>query len=410
MKIYYRITLFLIIVSSSFISNAQRNFLISVNNKTFFNLLAEGYPEAGEGIFISYNSIVKINEWRQYFCKQTNVFKGVEGHLKFKANNNEVPGMIDIYFDNPAIGDLTCTVNAESPYKVEFVSGPKRGLSPNATIVITVDTVNHGNIPPVSVHGDGGSNPITIMDEPIPTIINFDWEVIQRLHKTEEDVKDGKAYKEVTYFFTANGDYAAVKPEEKSFSLMIYSKKGHTWIFDDKKKTITVMNMPKTVGEGGVMGKGIAEKIKRAPLAKDKPDDEFTIKKTGKTKSFLGFTADEYEMKSNKVIASANAAKTGTISLWYVKVPFDPVKIYTMGVGRPADVSKIQNDPKMKNNMFSIPVLNKNYLWVETEAGGKKGMETIEIKHVNNTINTAGYKIKVMNSLKDILKGDDDDK
>ena len=66
------------------------------------------------------------------------------------------------------------------------------------------------------------------------------------------------------------------------------------------------------------------------------------------------------------------------------------------------------NNPKLKNNMFSIPVLNKDYLWVETETGGLKGMETIEIKKVNNTIYTAGYKIKVVNSLKDMLKADND--
>lgn len=241
----------------------------------------------------------------------------------------------------------------------------------------------------------------------LPPVINFDWQVIQHTNKDEVDKNNGKLYEEVTYLFTSNGDYAAVKPEDKSFSVMIYSKKGQTWIFDDKKKTITVMNMPKTVGEGGAMGKEMAEKIKKAPLTKDKHNNEFTITKTGKTKNFLGFTADEYVMKSNKVITSANAAKTGTMSLWYAKVPFDPVKIYTMGVGRPADISKIQNDPKMKNNMFSIPVLNKNYLWVETESGGIKGMETIEIKKVNNTIYTGGYKIKVMGSIKDMMNDPD---
>ena len=241
----------------------------------------------------------------------------------------------------------------------------------------------------------------------LPPVINFDWQVIQHTKKDDADKNNGKPYQEVTYFFTSNGDYAAVKPEDKSFSVMIYSKKGQTWIFDDKKKTITVMNMPKTVGEGGAMGKELAEKIKKAPLAKDNHNDEFTIKKTGKTKSFLGFIADEYEMKSNKVNASANAAKTGTMSFWYAKVPFDPVKIYTMGVGRPADLSKMQNDPKMKNNIAAIPVLNKNYLWVETEYGGKKALETIEIKKVNNTIYTGGYKIKVMNSLKDMMNDPD---
>ena len=241
----------------------------------------------------------------------------------------------------------------------------------------------------------------------LPPDINFDWQVIQHTKKDDVDKNNGKPYEEVTYFFTSNGDYAAVKPEDKSFSVMIYSKKGQTWIFDDKKKTITVMNMPKTVGEGGAMGKKMAEKIKKAPLTKDKHNDEFTVKKTGKTKSLLGFTADEYEIKNNKMNASANAAKTGTISLWYANVPFDPVKIYTMGVGRPADLSKMKNDPRMKNNIAAIPVLNKNYLWVETESGGIKGMETIEIKKVSNTIYTGGYKIKVMNSLKDMINDPD---
>ena len=74
----------------------------------------------------------------------------------------------------------------------------------------------------------------------------------------------------------------------------------------------------------------------------------------------------------------------------------------------PTDVSKIENDPKMKNNIFAIPVLNKNYLWVETETGGIKGMETTEIKKVNNTINTAGYKIKRINGLKDMVEKEAD--
>ena len=403
-----KIALLFIAISNSLHSNAQKNFVIDVFNKTFFNLFAQGYPDKGQGIFISYNSIVEKNKNRLYICKQDAVFKGVEGHLKFKADNNEVPGMINIYFDNPAVGNLTCTINADWPYKVEFISGPQRNLSPNAAIVITVDTVNHGSGPKGDIKVSSDSKPVPNMDEPIPAIINFDWQVIQRTKKDKNDVKDGKAYNEVTYFFTSNGDYAAVKPEDKSFSVMIYSKKGHTWMFDDKKKIITVMNMPKTVGEGGMLGKGIAEEIKKAPLTKDKHDEEFTIKKTGKTKSLFGYTADEYEMKSNKVITSKISSITGTVSFWYTKVPFDPVKIYTMGVGRPADLNKIQNDPKMKNNIFAIPVLNKNYLWVETESGGIKGMETIEIKKVSNTIVTGGYKIKVINSLKDMLRRDDD--
>ena len=387
---------------------SRRNFEIIVSNSSFFNLFGEGHPK--QGIFTNYKSSVPKGKMVTYFCahEKTLFPEGVEGHLIFKAANNEVGGVVDIYFNNPASGNLTVTIAAQPPYIIKYIDKPDRGRTPNVYIQISVDTVNHGSLPPVRVTGDGSSNPAANIDEPIPSVINFDWQVTQHIRKDEDDKKNGNANEEITYFFTANGDYAAVKPQDKSFSLMIYSKKGHTWVFDDKKKIITVMNMPKTVGEGGMLGKEIAEKIKKAPLARAKNDNEFTVKKTGKTKSFLGYTADEYEMKSNKVMASANAAKTGTVSFWYAKVPFDPIKIYTMGVGRPADLSKIQNDPKMKNNIFSIPVLNKNYLWVETESGGIKRMETIEIKKVNNTIYTSGYKIKVMNSLKDMIRGGDD--
>ncbi|MEO8404639.1 MAG: hypothetical protein ABI480_08595, partial [Chitinophagaceae bacterium] len=190
------------------------------------------------------------------------------------------------------------------------------------------------------------------LDEPIPAIINFDWQVVQRTAKDpDDDDNNGKAYQEVTYYFTSNGDYTAIKPEDKSFSLMIYSKKGHTWIFDDKDKTITVMSMPKIVGEGAQAGKDVATSIKKAPLAKDKGDEKFTITKTGKTKTILTYTAEEYELKNTSASTTSGTSKTGTGSFWYITAPFDPVKIYTMGAGRPADISKMQNDPKFKNNI-----------------------------------------------------------
>ena len=218
--------------------------------------------------------------------------------------------------------------------------------------------------------------------------------------KDDDDEKNGKAYEMVTYFFTTNGDYVAIKPEDRSFSLMIYTKYGHTWTIDDKKKTIIVMNMPKTVAEGGMMGKEVAEGISKKPLAKDPENANETLDviKTGKTKNILGYTSDEYVMKTKQ--------KNGpTVSFWYAKVPFDPVKIYTMGAGRPGDLSKIQNNPKLKNSIMAIPILNMNYLWVETEAGGRKGQETIEIKHVNNTIFTSGYKVKVTHRSKRSTSG-----
>jgi len=379
-----------------------KSFTITVGNGAFFTLHAEGHPDEGEGIFYKHASFIQPDKSFTYEIKNTNVFKGVEGHLKLKASKDEVPGGVDIYFDNPAVGSMKYSATADWPFVVRYVVPPREDGN-SLWIEISVDTVRSKG-KPVPLKGQGSSNPNP--DELIPPVINFDWEVIQRLPKGEEEEKEGKGYKKMTYFFTSKGDYAAVKPEDKSFTLMIYSPKGHTWIFDDKKKTITVMSMARIVGEGGTMGKALPEKTKKAPIAKD-GEGKFTVSKTGKTKTILGlYKAEEYEIKNTEVIGTSK--KTGTMSFWYVTVPFDPVKIYTMGAGRPADMSKIQNDPKMKRNPAAIPILNKNYLWVETEAGSIKGLETISIEHKFNTIYTAGYKIKVMNSLKDMLKGDDD--
>lgn len=340
--------------------------------------------------------------------------KGVEGTVRFTLNDPKFSGFLEIYFNNPLVGSAEFKiVDVLAPFSVKYLDKNKLANwafadGSSTALEISVDTTRDVK-PPVPWNVSGSQNPSKNYGEPIPPIINFDWQVTQRMHKDEDDDNDGKGYKMVTYFFTSNGDYAAVKPDDASFDLMIYSKHGQTWLIDDKKKTITVMNMPKTVGEGAMLGKEVAGKINKGPITKDRDDEQFSITKTDKTKNILGYTADEYEMRNTKVIASKNASKTGTVSLWYCKVPFDPVKVYTMGVGRPADVSKIQNDPKMKNNLFAIPILNKNYLWVETETGGIKGMETTEIKKVNNTIYTAGYKIKRINGLKDMLKGDDEE-
>jgi len=225
-------------------------------------------------------------------------------------------------------------------------------------------------------------------DETVPASLTFDWQVTQLTGADDE-----KDPHEVTYYFTTSGDYAAIKPRDKSFSLMVYSKGGHTWMFDDKTGTIMVMSMPRVVGKGALAGKQMAEHFNKGPLKKDMDDEHISMRKTGRTREIAGYTADEYEM-TNK---AASSGKTCAASFWYAKVPFDPVKIYTMGAGRPADLDKLRNDPKMKNNITAIPVLNINYLWVETEAGGKKGLQTLAIKKNAITITTTGYKIKTFN-------------
>lgn len=231
--------------------------------------------------------------------------------------------------------------------------------------------------------------------QPLPTSITFEREVVQQVRDDETGNKST-----ITYYFTVNGDYAAVKmPKEEDGDeglFMVYAKGGATWMFDDKRKKIIVMNMAKTMGEGIKMGVDAAEAVSKKKLPKQsKEEEEFTLVKTGKTKLTAGYTAEEYQLKNKKGEAS---------SIWYAKVDFDPVKIYTLGAGRGSDPDKIKNDPKFKNNMFAIPVLNKNYLLTEVSSGGQTGTLTISIKPKNFVVYTVGYKVEEMKSLKDMLK------
>ena len=383
---------------------------ILVYNSSKFTIKCAPLCEKSEGVFVAFTSYLDAGKTFLFRVQKLAggiLPRGVEGNITFSLLNPNYSGAVQVHFNNPAVGSPTFEIaTSDWPILIVPMTDPEVAthgtgyfVDPASYVKIIVDT---------SRSNGGNTNPLTVtsqsMLEPIPPVINFDWKVTQRMRKNEDDDNDGKAYKMITYLFTTSGDYAAVKRDDASFSLTIYSKKGNTWIIDDEKKTITVMNMSKTIGEGAALGREVAQSKKKAPLEKDRDDEKFTISKTGKTKQYLGYTAEEYEFRNNSVLTTKNTSKTGTSSFWYAKVPFDPVKVYTMGAGRPADMSKLQNDPRMKDNITAIPILNKNFLWVETEAGGLKGMEVTEIKNVNTTINTAGYQVKVMNSLKDMLK------
>jgi hypothetical protein len=214
----------------------------------------------------------------------------------------------------------------------------------------------------------------------LPASLGFERMVVQESNGEDEKTT-------TTYYFTINGDYVMAKHEEpgEEPQTILYTKEGTMCMINEKQKTIMVMKMPRLVGEGGQMGKEIAEKISKKQLQKDK-EEKMTVTKTGKTKMICGYTAYEYAIKG----------EDGTSSWWYAKVDFNPVKIYTMGVGNAAAVVNIKDKEALKNNPMAIPVLNQNFLWAEIEIAGKKGMETKSISKTSFTFSTAGYTIKDM--------------
>ncbi|MBS1496595.1 MAG: hypothetical protein JSU03_02100 [Bacteroidetes bacterium] len=230
-----------------------------------------------------------------------------------------------------------------------------------------------------------GSHAQTIL----PSTITFERMVVQVVNSDE-----GK--NSTTYYFTINGDYAFAKhtsAEGDQPASILYTKDGKMCMVDEQNKTITILNMPKVVAEGAEMSKETAEQIKKAPLEKDKKEN-MTITKTNNTKTIFGYTAYQYLVKN----------EGGTMNCWYAKVDFNPIKIYTMGAGNKSiSGSKAAS---LKNNLAAIPVINQNYLWIETEIAGKKGMETTNISKTGFTFNTTGYSINDLGKkgLIDILK------
>ncbi|MFT3679078.1 MAG: hypothetical protein QM791_02325 [Ferruginibacter sp.] len=211
----------------------------------------------------------------------------------------------------------------------------------------------------------------------LPATITFERKVVQ-----ESNGEDGKAV--ITYYFTINGDYAmgshAEEGEDRKATIL-YTKEGKMCMIDEDKKTITIMNMPKFLGDAGK-----AVKKPKLPTVKEE-EEKMKVTKTGKTKTICGYTAYEYEITSER----------GKSSWWYAAVDFDPAKIYSMGIGSSAMAGKLQaKKEELKDNPMAIALLNKNYLMAELEAGGKKGLETKTISKEHFIFSTTGYTIKEM--------------
>lgn len=214
----------------------------------------------------------------------------------------------------------------------------------------------------------------------VPASIVFNREVIQQING-----EDGK--KEITYYFSIDGEYAAMKPDMSSggdeMSLMVYASDGTTLFFNDNEKTITVMKMAKVIGEGAQMSMELAGKMGQKALKKDK--ENIKVNLTGKTKTICGYPAVEYEVKN----------EGGKCSWYYAKVDFNPIKIYTMGAGN-AGAINTKKAEMLKDNPMGIPVLNKNYLLAEISLVSATGKELItkSITKKNIVISTTGYKIR----------------
>lgn len=243
----------------------------------------------------------------------------------------------------------------------------------------------------------------------VPAAYHFDNKVIYEI-----DREDQKAPETVTYYFTKTGDYMCMQTpdskEDGDMNFMIRTKDGLMITFgeeqvpnhsDKTRKVLKVMDM-RSMMKGS--GEAIAALAKNMPkkdnqeAEKKKPNDLDNFIKTGKTKQVFGYSAEEYSKHFTKV--ENGKEHSGTMSVWYAKVDFDPEMMFSLGMGNMAGgQSQTKMSQSHANNMIGLGLTQKNYLLIEmdfAETGGKSGtgMKAVSIEKTNFTKSTEGYYIK----------------
>jgi hypothetical protein len=243
----------------------------------------------------------------------------------------------------------------------------------------------------------------------VPAAYNFDYKVVYETNNDKE-----KTHETVNYYFTKNGDYmsmiSAERQKDKDQDFMVSTKGGLMITFGEEAvsknpgnqrkvlKVIDMRSMMKGSGEAmTALAKSLPEKDKDSS-EKTKHDELDNFTKTGKTKQVFGYTAEEYSKHITK--DRDGEAHSGTISVWYARVDFDPSMMFSLGMGNLHSGQSHSNmNQSHPNNMLGLALTQKNYLLIEmdfSEDGGKSGsgMKVISIEKTNFSKSTEGYYIK----------------
>lgn len=243
----------------------------------------------------------------------------------------------------------------------------------------------------------------------VPATYHFDYKVVY-----ETNNEENKTPEKVNYYFTKNGDYMSMETaenqKEKDMNFMINTKDGLMITFGEEpdpkmpgknRKVLKVMDMHSMMKGSGkfltALAKALPKKDK-TEAEKTKTDELDNFVKTGKTKKVFGYTAEEYSKHITK--DSKGKTHSGTMSVWYAKVDFDPEMMFSLGMGNLAsEQSQSKMDQSHPNNMMGLGLTQKNYLMTETdfeEDGGKSGsgMKVVNIEKTNFSKSTEGYFIK----------------
>ncbi|HEX7492630.1 MAG TPA: hypothetical protein VF346_00285 [Bacteroidales bacterium] len=261
----------------------------------------------------------------------------------------------------------------------------------------------------------------------VPSAYHFDYKVVYEVDRNEK-----KAPETMSYYFTNNGDYMSIESQEmekeKDMNFMISTKDGLMITFgeeavpknpDKNRKVLKVMDMHSMMKGSGEAITALAKNMpkKDKPEAeKKKPNDLDNFVKTGRTKQAFGYTAEEYSKHFTK--DENGKERSGTMSVWYAKVDFDPEMMFSMGMGTMAGGgAQSRMNQTHSNNMLGLGLTQKNYLLIEMDAaetGGKSGtaMKVVSIEKTNFNKSTEGYFIKNYSgmSMKEMMQKESEEK
>ncbi len=210
----------------------------------------------------------------------------------------------------------------------------------------------------------------------MPAEIKFNKIVVQKV----EDKKTST----ISYLFTSSGDYMAIKPDSKEASLIIYTKDGDMMAVNERDKSIIVMNLKKFM----VSMANAAKDMKDKKGTKDSVAAGTNFKKTGRTKSIGGYTAEEYEIKRNSDV----------IHVWYLKTDFDANLLGYFGFGKMGNMPG-SNPSGAPSAPADMPNLGRNYMVAEMEKNGKTMIETESIDKTDFSFSSSGYTVRDMTNL-----------
>jgi hypothetical protein len=221
----------------------------------------------------------------------------------------------------------------------------------------------------------------------LPESFQFDYTVTQTVRHARK-LPDNSI---MHFFYTKSGEYAGTEFSKNADStgnlFIVLTREGKCIIFDEHKKSITVISIRKLASDLAGLTKWIRMDSVVANMRRRTDGNEFKSVKTGNHKKLGNYTAEEYAVSDRK-------GSKG--SVWCAKVDFNTQGDYIMeAIG--GNILKM-----MSGNIASHPLLQTltqpKTMVTEIELNDSTGtrkieMQTQAIDLVSKTVSTARYSL-----------------